>query len=250
MQTVAFDNSAKLITYVILVLAVVVIGLAFGAQYVQQRQERNRKSAAAAVADDGRLSRSSSAAVNDPLTFGAGAMTAAPTSRRETVAYGYLCVAEEYMGLDTGTSWSVLSVTLPGWLPYLVVDHRSVMGRAGVPAVAGQQIPTGDPEFDQTFVVVSADAAVVSRVLTAEVRALLAHFPLQRVSLSGRTMLLRTFDDNKLTDTVMQGLDLAASDLLSTAPSFVMEKRPALGKLLESLPTTPAALPRGFYGEA
>jgi hypothetical protein len=250
MQTVAFDNSAKLITYAILLLAVVVIIGAFGLQYYQRRQERTRKAAAAAVADDGRLSRSSSAAVNDPLTFGAGAMTASPTNRRETVAYGYLGVAEEYMAHESGASWSVLSVTLPGWLPYLVIDHRNAMGRAGVPAVAGQQIPTGDPQFDETFVVVSAEPAVVSRVLTAEVRGLLAHFPLQRVSLSGRTMLLRTFDDNKLTDTVMQGLDLAASELLSTAPSFVMEKRPKMGELLASLPTTPGPLPRGFYGES
>jgi hypothetical protein len=188
--------------------------------------------------------------VNDPLTFGAGAMTAAPTNRRETVAYGYLGVAEEYMGLDTGSSWSVLSVTLPGWLPYLVVDHRTVLGRAGVPAVAGKQLETGDPVFDEAFVVVSAEPAVVSRVLTADVRTLLAQFPLQRLSLSGRTLLLRTFDDNKLTDTVMQGLDLAASELLATAPSFVMEKRPALGQLVESLPKTPDPLPRGFYGEA
>lgn len=250
MQTVALDSSAKLIAYTILILAVVAVAGAFAWQYYQRRQAEQRRAAAAAAADDGRLSRSSSAAVNDPLTFGAGAMTAAPTNRRETVAYGYLGVAEEYTSLDSGASWSVLSVTLPGWLPYLVVDHRTVLGMPGIPAVAGKQLATGDRAFDEAFVVVSAEPEVVSRVLTAEVRALLAHFPLQRISLSGRTMLLRTFDDNKLTDTVLQGLDLAASEVLATAPSFVMEKRPALGQLVESLPKTADPLPRGFYGEA
>jgi len=250
MHTVALDSSAKLVAYSILGLAVIAITAVFGMQLYRRRQEEARRAAAAAVADDGRLSRSNSAAVNDPLTFGAGAMSAEPTNRRETVAYGYLGVVEEYVGLESGTCWSVLSLTLPGWLPYLVIDHRSVMGRAGVPPAAGSAVPTGDRAFDETFVVVASEPAVVARVLTAEVRALLAHFPLQRVSLSGRTMLLRTFDDNKLTDTVVQGLDLAASDFLATAPSFVMEKRPKIGELVASLPTSPDPVPRGFYGEA
>lgn len=249
MRTVALDSSASLVAYVILGGAVLAVLGAVGLQYYRRRQESARTAAVAAVSEDGRLSRSSSAAVNDPITFGAGAMSAAPTNRRETVAYGYLGVAEEYVSLDSGSAWSVLSVTLPGWLPYLVVDHRTAMGRPGVPAVAGNQMPTGDPSFDETFVVVSADQAVLTRVLTPEVRALLAHFPLQRVSLSGRTMLLRTFDDNRLTDTVLQGLDLAASELLSTAPSFLMERRPAQGELLEMLPKGSDPLPQGFYGE-
>jgi len=250
MHTVALDSSAKLVAYSILGLAVIAIAVAVGMQYYRRRQEEARKAAASAVAEDGRLSRSSSAVVIDPITFGAGSMTATPTNRRETVAYGYLGVAEEYVGMETGATWSVLSVTLPGWLPYLVVDHRSVVGRAGVPAAAGSPVPTGDRAFDEVFVAVTSEPAVVTRVLTDEVRGLLAHFPLQRVSLSGRTMLLRTFDDNKLTDTVLQGLDLAASELLSTAPSFVMEKRPKMGELLASLPTSPEPVPRGFYGEA
>jgi len=248
MHAVALDNSAKLVAYTILGLAVVAITALFALQLYRRRKEEARKAAAAAVADDGRLSRSSSASVTDPLTFGAGAMTASPTNRRETVAYGYLGVAEEYVGLDTGACWSVLSVTLPGWLPYLVIDHRSVLGRPGVPPAAGSQVPTGDEAFDENFVVVTSEPAVVSRVLTSEVRGLLAHFPLQRVSLSGRTMLLRTFDDNKLTDTVMQGLELAASELLSTAPAFVMEKRPKIGELVASLPSGAEPLMRGFYG--
>ena len=129
------------------------------------------------------------------------------------------------------------------------MDHRTAVGRPGVPPAAGQQIPTGDRDFDELFVVVSAEPAVVARVLTPAVRELLAHFPLQRFSLSGRTMLLRTYDDNRLTDTVLQGLDMAASELLSTAPSFVMERRPMVGAVVASLPTTPDPLPQGFYGE-
>jgi hypothetical protein len=248
MQTVALDSSAKLITYVILVVAVVAVAGALGVQFYRRRQEQTRRRSSASVTDDGRLSRSSSASVNNPLTFGAGAMVASPTNRRETVAYGYLGVAEEYVSQESGVAWSVLSVTLPGWLPYLVVDHRTAIGRPGVPASAGQPMPTGDPTFDERFLVVAAEVAVVNRVLTAAVRDLLAQFPLQRVSLSGRTLLLRTFDDNKLTDTVSKGLDLAASELLSTAPSFVMEKRPTLGQVAASLPTTPDPLPQGFYG--
>lgn len=250
MNTVALNGSASMVAYVIVGAAAIAVLVALAVQYYRRRQEEGRAASFAAASADGRLSRSSSAAVTDPITFGGGAMSAAPTNRRETVAYGYLGVAEEYVGLESNATWSVLSVTLPGWLPYLVVDHRTASGRPGIPPAAGQEVPTGDKDFDETFVVVSSEPAVVARVLTAEVRALLAHFPLQRVSLSGRTMLLRTFDDNHLTDTVQQGLDLAASELLATAPAFVMEKRPAIGQLLASLPTGSQPLPQGFYGQA
>jgi len=43
-------------------------------------------------------------------------------------------------------------------------------------------------------------------------------------------------------------LDMAAAEILSTAPSFVIGKRPALGNVAASLPTGPEALPEGFYG--
>ena len=246
----AVENSTTLIVYVILGLAAVFVLVGLLAQLVRRRREESRRAEMAAVHDDGRLSRSSAAPVNNPLTFGGGAMTATPTNRRETVAYGYLGVAEEYVSMETGVSWSVLSVTLPGWVPYLVVDHRTVLGRPGVPPVGGQQVQTGDPGFDRAFVVVTAEVEVLVRVLTPAVRGLLAHYPLQRVSLSGRTLLLRTFDGNKLTDTVLQGLDLAAADLLATAPSFVMERRPTVGAVAASLPTTPDPLPEGFYGDS
>ena len=244
------DTSAHLIVYIILGGAAVAILAVLLYQYYRRRRADARRRAAAAAAEDGRLSRSSPATITDPLTFGAGAMSAGATNRRETVAYGYLAVAEEYVGLETNTTWSVLSVTLPGWLPYLVVDHASAKGRPGVPAAAGHPVPTGDRTFDEVFLVVAGEPAVVKRVLTAQVRGLLAHFPLQRVSLSGKTLLLRTFDDNPLTDTVTQGLLLAATELLSTAPSFVMAKRPSLGELVASLPTGPEPLKPGFYGEA
>ena len=244
----AFDSSAKLIAYLILLLAAGIVVAALALRFVRQRQVVTRRAVLAAAGEDGRLSRSSAAPVNNPLTFGGGAMSAAPTNRRETVTYGYLAVAEEYVSLDTGAAWSVLSVTLPGWAPYLVVDQRDAIGRPGVPPAGGQQVQTGDSAFDSSFVVVTAEPEVLERVLTERVRSLLGHYPLQRMSLSGRTLLLRTYDQNQLTDTVMEGLRLAAADLLGTAPSFVMERRPAVGAVASSLPTGPEPLPQGFYG--
>ena len=244
----ALDSSAKLIAYTIFLLAVACVIVMLIVRYVRQRQADARRAGLAWANVDGRLSRSSAAPVNNPLTFGGGAMSAAPTNRRETVTYGYLAVAEEYVSLDSGAAWSVLSVTLPGWAPYLVVDHESALGRPGVPPAGGETIATGDPAFDATFTVVSVEADVVTHVLTDAVRRLLEHYPLQRVSLSGRTLLLRTFDHNQLTDTVLTGLNLAASDVLATAPAFVMDRRPPVGAVAISLPRTTEPMRQGFYG--
>jgi hypothetical protein len=245
-MTLSWNNSAQLTASLIgaLVVLVLLVGLLLA---IVRRRRGGRRAVADAPSTD-RLSRSSVAAVTDPMAFGAGSLTATITNRRETVAYGYLGVGEEYVSPETGATWSILSVTLPGWVPYLVLDHRTAAGRPGVPAVGGPAIPTGDPAFDALFIAAAADPAVIDRVLTPPVRLLLAHFPLQRLSLSGRTMLLRTFDTNQLTDTVVQGLDLAATEFLSTAPSFVMTNRPTLGEVAASLPTTPDPLREGFYG--
>ena len=246
MSQVALDSSEKLTAGLIGALLVIVV-LVLIAQWWLRRREQRRRNASEAQRSD-RLSRSSVSVVNEPLTFGGGSVTASVTNRRETVAYGYLGVVEEFQSGETGTAWSVLTVTLPGWVPYLVLDHRKAIGRPGAPAIGGQQVRIGDPVFDGHFVAVCAEPSVVQRILTPAVRTLLVQFPLQRISLSGRTLLLRTFDENPLSPTVVQGLDLAATEILSTAPSFVMDKRPALGQVAASLPTSPDPLPEGFYG--
>jgi hypothetical protein len=245
-STSAISSSEGLTAGLIGVLLVVVVAWWVGGWWIHRRREEQRRASEAPSSD--RLSRSSVAVVHEPLTFGGGSVTATVTNRRESVAYGYLGVVEEYRSGETNAVWSVLNLTLPGWVPYLVLDHRKAIGRPSVPPVGGQQIPTGDPVFDGHFVSVSADPAVVHRVLSPALRGLLVQFPLQRISLSGRTMLLRTFDDNPLSDTVWAGLNVAATEILSTAPSFVMAKRPSLGEVAALLPTGPEPLPEGFYG--
>jgi hypothetical protein len=245
-SSLAVDSSVKLTAALIGGLCLIVV-LVLIAGWVLRRREETRRNAAESHRSD-RLSRSSVAVVREPLTFGGGSVTASVTNRRETVAYGYLGVVEEFKSGETTGTWSVLNVTLPGWVPYLVLDHRKAIGRPGVPAAGGQQVRTGDAVFDGHFVSISAEPAVVQRILTPAVRTLLVQFPLQRISLSGRTLLLRTFDENPLSATVVQGLNLAATEILSTAPSFVMGKRPALGQVAASLPTGPEPVPQGFYG--
>ena len=242
----AVSSSAGLTAGLIGVLVLIIISYWVIGWYLRRRREQQRITATAPDSD--RLSRSSVAVVNEPLTFGGGALTASVTNRRESVAYGYIGVVEEFQSGETGASWSVLNLTLPGWVPYLVLDHRKAVGRPSVPAAGGQQIKTGDAVFDGHFVSVAADPAVVARVLSPALRGLLMQFPLQRISLSGRTLLLRTFDDNPLSDTVWAGLNLAATEILSTAPSFVMAKRPLLGEVAAMLPIGLEPLPEGFYG--
>jgi hypothetical protein len=167
-----------------------------------------------------RLARFTDTTLHDPEAFGGGSDSAHVRTRVAAVAYGYLGVLEEYEQPHLGTTWCTLTLTLPGLAPYVVADHRSVLGRPGVPA-AGTPVATGDAVFDATYAVVSDNPASAAHVLTAPVRQLLVSNPLQRLALSGGSMILRTFDGVDATDTVVGWLSELVEAILSSTPSFV-----------------------------
>ncbi|MBN9618152.1 MAG: hypothetical protein J0H43_00200, partial [Actinobacteria bacterium] len=123
------------------------------------------------------LARFVDSETTDPRTFGGGAWSARVVRRRDTVTYGYLAVAEEYASDDSGGRWCTLTVTLPGRVPFLVVDNRAAMGRTGVPMEAPHRELVDDPPFDATYVVGGEEADLPARVLTPEAREVLVRAP-------------------------------------------------------------------------
>jgi hypothetical protein len=167
-----------------------------------------------------RLARFTDVTLSDPGTFGGGFATGHVRYRVATVAYGYLAVVEEYENLDHATTWCLLTVSLPGLAPYLVVDHRSAFGRAGVPAEPIER-RTGDGAFDDVYAVGADDAAVVAGILGPDVRRLLVEHPVQRLLISGGVLVLRTFDGADASDAVVNDLTDVVAGVLSSTPSFV-----------------------------
>jgi hypothetical protein len=184
---------------------------------------------------------------NDPTTFGGGAWSARVRRRRDTVTYGYLAVAEEYVSSDTGGRWCTLTVTLPGRAPFLVVDNRAAVGRVGVPMQAACRETLDDPPFDATYLVGAGEPESIPRVLSPGARDVLLRAPVQRLMLHDTQLLLRTFDGVSLTDQVIEALDAAAARFLASTPSFVTAARAPVRS-----PGGPAdegdPLPEGFYG--
>ena len=190
-----------------------------------------------------RLARFTDVTVSDPDTFGGGHTSGHVRYRVATVAYGYLTVVEEYENLDEDTTWCLLTVSLPGLAPYLVVDHRSAVGRPGVPAEPVAR-STGDAVFDDVYTVGADDPADVTRILSADVRQLLVDRPVQRVLISGGVMVLRTFDGADASDAVINELTDTVAGLLSSTPSFVTP-RSGRDVGLRGKPLAP-----GLHGEA
>ena len=183
----------------------------------------------------------------DPNSFGGGAWSARAIQRRDTVTYGYLAVVEEYASADTGGRWCTLTVSLPGRVPFLVVDNRAATGRVGVPI----DMPAGgsldDPPFDATYIVGAEDAETIPRVLTDSAREVLVRAPVQRLMLHETHLLLRTFDGVLLDDELIQALDGVAARFLASTPSFVTAARaPVRSSGAPAEEREP--LPEGFYG--
>jgi hypothetical protein len=167
-----------------------------------------------------RLARFTDVTISDPSAFGGGSARGHVRTRVSTVAYGYLGVVEEYEDPDHGINWCLLTLSLPGLAPHLVIEHRKVFGLPGVPAgplAAG----TGDVAFDSEYGVIADDPAVVARILTPQLRALLVERPIQRLALVGAAMLLRTFDGPTVGDEVIDQLNGMVEGILSSTPSFV-----------------------------
>ncbi|HEV7192700.1 MAG TPA: hypothetical protein VGN35_05775 [Jatrophihabitantaceae bacterium] len=167
-----------------------------------------------------RLARFMDVTISDPAAFGGGSAHGHVRTRVSTVAYGYLGVVDEYEDADHDVTWCLLTLSLPGLAPNLTVDHRKVFGLPGVP-LRETLVATGDPVFDAEYGVIADDPTVVTRILTPALRALLVDRPVQRLSLSGAAMVLRTFDGAALTDDVVVNLNAMVEGILSSTPSFV-----------------------------
>jgi hypothetical protein len=161
----------------------------------------------------------------DPTTFGGGAWSARVRARQDTVSYGYLAVAEEYHSEDTGGRWCTLSVTLPGRVPFLVVDNRAATGRSGVPMEMPHRQTLDDPPFDATYTVGAAEPEQIGRVLSPAARDVLLRAPVQRLLLRESQLLLRTFDGVTLSEQTIASLDGIAARFLAATPSFVSATR-------------------------
>lgn len=236
----AGDSSTALIAWV--AAGLVVVGLVV-LVLIEQRRRRVTDRLMQAPPDPERLSRFTGALLRDPSVFGGGATGAWVGLRRETVAYGYLAVAEEYMAADSVDTWCTLTITLPGALPYVVADHRAALGRPGVPAPGATTVPTGDPVFDGAFTVAADDPHEAGRVLVPGVRRALVLHGMQRLALRGRALLLRTTDQCRLDDATLARLTSAATEILASAPSFVQAAGIGPGAGRGERP-----LPPGFYG--
>ena len=167
-----------------------------------------------------RLARFTDVTISDPATFGGGSARGHVRFRVTTVAYGYLGVVEEYENPEGGTVWSLLTVSLPGLAPSLVVDHRSAFGRPGVPA-ADIDRGTGDGDFDATYAVAADAIENIDNILNEPVRSLLLRNQVQRLQLSGTELLLRTFDGSDASEQVIGWLSETVEGILSSTPSFV-----------------------------
>jgi hypothetical protein len=183
----------------------------------------------------------------DVTTFGGGAWSARVRRRRDTVTYGYLAVAEEYLSADTGGRWCTLTVTLPGRVPFLVADNRAAVGRVGVPMEAPQRATLDDPPFDATYVVGAVDAETISRVFTPAAREVLLRAPVQRLLLHDSRLLIRTFDGVTLSDQLIEALDGIAARFLASTPSFVTAVKAPV-RSFGGPPDSAEPLPEGFYG--
>jgi hypothetical protein len=180
-------------------------------------------------------------------TFGGGAWSARVRARRDTVTYGYLAVAEEYASEDAGSRWCTLTVTLPGRVPFLVVDNRAATGRSGVPMDTSYRATVDDPPFDATYTVGATEPEPIERVLSPAARDVLLRAPVQRLMLHETQLLLRTFDGVTLDDQVIGTLDSIAARFLASTPSFVSAARAPAGSPAP-MPDSDAPLPEGFYG--
>jgi hypothetical protein len=222
-------------------LLLLAVALGWAAALVGRRWQARR---AAAAADPGvpALARFDTE-IRDAPIFGGGALAAQVRRRMDTVAYGYLAVAEEYVDAGTGASWCTLTVSLPGRVPFLVADHWQALGQPGVPLEAPLRPRLHDPSFDSAYVIGAEEPGVAERVLTPLTRQVLLREPLQRLAMRGSVLLLRTFDGARLDEQQIAALGGVAARFLSSTPSFVQSSMAVSGPLRAGDP-----LPEGLYG--
>lgn len=189
------------------------------------------------------LARFADIETSDPASFGGGAPAARTRRRKDTVTYGYLAVAEEHADPHSGAAWCTLTVSLPGRVPFLVLDHWQAVGQPNVPHHAPLRPRLRDAAFDSAYVIGVDDSETAARVLVPAARRVLLEEPVQRLSLRGSTMLVRTFDGARLDDAQLASLRAFAARLLAATPSFVRTSLAASGPSRRDEP-----LPEGLYG--
>jgi hypothetical protein len=213
---------------------------------------RERRGSMLGGASEPGLARFAGAVLDDPAAFGGGADRATATRRRDTVAYGYLGVVEEYARPGSGERWRLLTVSMPGGVPRLVVDHRSALHRPGVPALAASSVPLEDPAFDELYLVTADDPVAARRILTPAVRRLLVAGPIQRLELERTTLALRSFDVALPATDADDRLAGLAEAILRTAPCFIASGAwvglPGAVVTAEDLPAGDTPLLPGRYG--
>jgi hypothetical protein len=213
---------------------------------------RERRDSLLGGAPEPGLARFAGAILDDPAVFGGGADRATATRRRDTVAYGYLGVVEEYARPGSGERWRLLTVTMPGGVPRLVVDHRSALHRPGVPAAGATAVAFDDAGFDEFYLVTADDPVAARRILTPAVRRLLVGTPIQRLELERTMLALRSFDFPAPAADADDRLAGLAEAILRTAPCFVASGAwvglPGAVVTAEDLPAGDTPLLPGRYG--
>jgi hypothetical protein len=189
------------------------------------------------------LARFADIETSDPGAFGGGAPAARVRRRKDTVTYGYLAVAEEHADPHSDAAWCTLTVSLPGRVPFLVLDHWQAIGQPNVPQHAPLRPRLKDAAFDSAYVIGVDDPETPARVLIPAARQVLLAEPVQRLSLRGSTMLVRTFDGTRLDDAQTAAMNAFAARFLAATPSFVRTSLAASGPLRRDDP-----LPEGLYG--
>jgi len=191
------------------------------------------------------LARFADVETTDPAVFGGGAVAARTRRRRDCVVYGYPAAVEEFRDASSGASWCTLSVSLPGRVPFLVVDHWQAVGQPGVPHDAPLRPRLGDPTFDSAYVIGVRESDVPARVLGPGARAVLLESPVQRLVLQGSIVMVRTFDGAELDDAAVTWLGAVVARFLASTPSFVQSSMVVSGGRRRDAP-----LPEGLYGPA
>jgi len=215
------------------------------AAVVLLRRWRARRAAKQVVPPVPALARFADVETTDPSVFGGGAIAARTRRRRDDVVYGYPAAVEEFRDANSAASWCTLSVSLPGRVPFLVLDHWQAVGQPGVPQAAPLRPRLGDSAFDSAYVIGVQDADVASRVLGPGARTVLLETPVQRLVLQGSIVMVRTFDGDELSDALVERLGAVVARFLAATPSFVQTSMVVSGARRPDAP-----LPEGLYGPA
>jgi hypothetical protein len=125
----------------------------------------------------------------------------------------------------------------------MTIDHRSAQGLPGVPVAGGHPVRAGHPEFDEQYLVATADPVVAAALLTADLCDVMLRTPVQRLSFDGPRLVVRTFDGVQASPDVEMWLDGMAGAVLAATPGFI--PRVTVDTAAKA---APQVFPPGLYG--